>query len=330
MRRTKTGIWLLLAWLLVMLPAPISAQPPPLPHAFYGAVEVNGEPAPAGAQVEARGAGVLTGVSGNPITVTQAGQYGGPGGFDPKLVVQGQVADGTPMEFYVDGVRAQCAVPGGPWQESYPFKSGTITELNLKVVGPAATPTLLPTVEPTLTPSPTAGPAVIVPSPTPTPGATSMPTLPPPSATPLMVVPTPTSSPPAPSPTPMASPTAVIPAATPTPLPTALPLFPAPTATATSTPSVLPLLPTETQPLPTLPQQQVTAPATVTAAITEQATKVGVPSKPVETPTTLVPEGTSESGGIPTLWIGALVFLIVCAAVVLVVIGVRHCTGARI
>ncbi|MGA9349127.1 MAG: hypothetical protein WBW48_10020 [Anaerolineae bacterium] len=354
-KRAATRV--LLAGLCLLAAAfvrPVSAQqPPPLPHAFYGAVEVNGEPAPVGTQVEARGAGVLTGVSGNPITVTQAGQYGGPGGFDPKLVVQGQVADSTPMEFYVDGVRAQCAVPGGPWQESYPFKSGMITELNLKVVGPAATstPTLLPTVEPTLTPSPTAGPAVIVPSPTPTPGATSTPTLPPPSATPFtMVVPTPTSSPPAPSPTPMASPTAVIPAstptplptalplfptptpmasptavipaATPTPLPTALPLFPAPTATATSTPSVLPLLPTETRPLPTLPQQQVTTPATVTAAITTQATKSGVPSKPVETPTTLVPEGASESGGIPALWIGALMFLIVCA-VVLVVIVVR-------
>jgi len=132
-KRAATRV--LLAGLCLLAAAfvrPVSAQqPPPLPHAFYGAVEVNGEPAPVGTQVEARGTGVLTGVSGNPIMVTQAGRYGGSGGFDPKLVVQGQVADGTPIEFYVDGVRAQCAVPGGTWQESYPFSSGAVTELDL-------------------------------------------------------------------------------------------------------------------------------------------------------------------------------------------------------
>jgi len=117
--------------MIVSVATPAAVQPPPIPHSFYGTVEINGAPAPVGTQVEARGAGVQTGVSGNPITVTQAGQYGGPGGFDPKLVVQGQVANGTPIEFYVDGVRAQCAVPGGTWQESYPFSSGAVTELDL-------------------------------------------------------------------------------------------------------------------------------------------------------------------------------------------------------
>jgi hypothetical protein len=56
---------------------------------------------------------------------------------------------------------------------------------------------------------------------------------------------------------------------------------------------------------------------------TEQATKVVVALKPVAT-LTPIPEGTSESGGIPRLWIVAPVFLIVCAAVVLVVIGRRR------
>ena len=118
-------------WMVVSVTTPAMVQPPPIPHSFYGAVEINGEPAPVGTQVEARGAGVLTGVSGNPITVTQAGQYGGPGGFDPKLVVQGEIAEGTPIYFYVNGAPAQCAVTGGPWQESYPFSSGAVTELNL-------------------------------------------------------------------------------------------------------------------------------------------------------------------------------------------------------
>jgi len=90
-KRAATRV--LLAGLCLLAAAfvrPVSAEPPPpLPHAFYGAVEVNGEPAPAGTQVEARGAGVLTGVLGNPITVTQARpvrwawrfrpQAGGPG-----------------------------------------------------------------------------------------------------------------------------------------------------------------------------------------------------------------------------------------------------------
>jgi len=86
--------------------------------------------------------------------------YGGPGGFDPKLVVQGTIADGTPLEFYVDGVRAQCAQPGGAWSDTFPFAAGGITELNLRVLGPTPTetPTNTPTSTPTSTPSPTSTP----------------------------------------------------------------------------------------------------------------------------------------------------------------------------
>ncbi|MGA9349123.1 MAG: hypothetical protein WBW48_10000 [Anaerolineae bacterium] len=159
-------------WMVVSVTTPAMAQPPPIPHSFYGAVEINGEPAPVGTQVEARGTGVQTGVSGNPITVTQAGQYGGPGGFDPKLVVQGEIADGTPIYFYVNGAPAQCAVPGGPWQESYPFRSGAVTELNLRVLQPTATPTTTatntPTSAPTNTPTSTPTPPYFVTA-TPTP-----------------------------------------------------------------------------------------------------------------------------------------------------------------
>ena len=113
---------------------PSSAQPL-LPHAFYGSVTIDGTPAANGTVVEARGEGVLTGIEGNPITVTEAGKYGGPGGFDPKLVVQGDIIDGTSLTFYVNNVTAQCydAQAGGEWLDSYPFKSGDITILNLKV-----------------------------------------------------------------------------------------------------------------------------------------------------------------------------------------------------
>lgn len=105
-----------------------------LPHAFYGSVTINGTPAANGTVVEARGEGVLTGIEGNPITVTEAGKYGGPDGSDP-LVVQGDITDGTNLTFYVNNVTAQCydVQAGGEWLDSYPFKSGNITVLNLKV-----------------------------------------------------------------------------------------------------------------------------------------------------------------------------------------------------
>jgi len=129
---------------------PCSAQPP-MPHAFYGSVTIDGTPAANGTVVEARGTGVLTGIEGNPITATEAGKYGGPGGFDPKLVVQGDITDGTKLTFYVNNVTAQCydVQAGGEWLDSYPFKSGDITILNLKV-GEA------PPIEPDISVSPAA------------------------------------------------------------------------------------------------------------------------------------------------------------------------------
>ena len=125
---------------LIAIPAlaipvtPCLAQPL-MPHAFYGSVTINGTPAATGTVVEARGEGVLTGIEDNPITVTEAGKYGGQGGLDPKLVVQGNITAGTSLTFYVNNVTAQCydVQAGGEWLDSYPFKSGDITILNLKV-----------------------------------------------------------------------------------------------------------------------------------------------------------------------------------------------------
>ena len=73
------------------------------------------------------------GIPGNPITTTVVGQYGATA-FDLKLAVQGQgLVDGTPIEFYINGFKAECAEPGGPWQSSYPFQSQAVTDLNLRV-----------------------------------------------------------------------------------------------------------------------------------------------------------------------------------------------------
>ncbi|MBA7470174.1 hypothetical protein ES707_05452 [subsurface metagenome] len=120
----KATIFIVVALLLTLCSAPVYASTPLLPHAFYGNVTINGSPARTGTTVEARGEGVLTGIAGNPITVTETGKYGGPGGLDPKLVVQGDIADEATITFYVNGKSTG---------ETYPFDSGEVTELPLSV-----------------------------------------------------------------------------------------------------------------------------------------------------------------------------------------------------
>jgi len=134
----KSKLWLLypvLALLLMFsLGVPASAADPvPLPHNFYGSVTIGTEPAPPGKVVEARGEGVMT-TAANPITTTEAGKYGGPGPTEPKLEVQGYIVDGTPIEFYVNGVKAQCREHGTEaWLDSYPWHTMGRTELDLRV-----------------------------------------------------------------------------------------------------------------------------------------------------------------------------------------------------
>jgi hypothetical protein len=148
--------------LCMLLANSAAAQPLPPPHAFFGAVSINDQAAPAGTVIEARGEGVRTGIPGNPMTSQFAGYYGGPTGLEEKLVVQGQVGDGDLLSFYVNGERAQVAEPSGPWVDSYPFHSLAITPLNLRLGGSKPSPSLAdimarPTpVVPTAAPSPTA------------------------------------------------------------------------------------------------------------------------------------------------------------------------------
>jgi hypothetical protein len=163
---TKVVTTLLGFWLIAVLGCPAAtAQAPTLPHAFYGNIEIAGAAAPVDTQVEARGVGVVSNISGNPLVTTEIGKYGGPSAFAPKLLVQGAVAAGTPIEFYVNGVRAECSVEGGAWQASVPFAAGTITQVNLRV-GQAPP---LPTPTPTATASPTATRTPNTPTHTPTP-----------------------------------------------------------------------------------------------------------------------------------------------------------------
>ena len=122
--KMKTIAFILLAVLLALFATPVYAQSvPALPHAFYGVVEVNGDPAPVGIEVEARGDGVLTGVDGNPVVTTADGKYGSlDDPFEPMLIVQGDIEEGATLTFYVSGVSTG---------QTAEWHSTEVTELNL-------------------------------------------------------------------------------------------------------------------------------------------------------------------------------------------------------
>jgi len=124
--KVKMVAFMFLAMLLALAATPVYADiAPTLPHAFYGAVAINGSPAPVGTLVKVMGEGVQTGVGTNPIETTVAGEYGG--GTDPmapKLVVQGSVADGTTVTFYVNGFSTG---------QTATWHSGEVTEVDLAV-----------------------------------------------------------------------------------------------------------------------------------------------------------------------------------------------------
>jgi len=121
---------------------------PQLPHAFYGSVEVAGSPANAGISVEAAGIGVRSNITGNPVDTLPDGTYGKANFTAQKLIVQGNIAAGTSLHFYVGGLQAEVydVTAGGPWKETYPFEAGGETELNIRIASqPAAGQTRVPT-----------------------------------------------------------------------------------------------------------------------------------------------------------------------------------------
>lgn len=151
---------------------------PPLPHAFFGRAYINGNPAPVGTQIEARGENVRIDITGNPIEVLVEGFYGSTDNTAINLVVQGDMTEGTPIEFYVNGQKAYCN-DGSGWEESYPYQAGGITSLDLwlgalstEAAIPTATRT--PTFAPTVPRTATSTQAVVTrASSTPLPGATA-------------------------------------------------------------------------------------------------------------------------------------------------------------
>ena len=167
--KAKTIAFVILAGLLTLFTTPVYAQEdiPPLPHAFYGTVEVNGSPAPAGTEVEARGEGVQVDVGNNPVVITVEGRYGSSEPLEPKLIVQGDIAEGSAVTFYVNGVSTG---------QTTEWHTGGVTELNLAVTieGPPPETTETPPPETTETPppeTPSAPPAPPAPPASPSPTA---------------------------------------------------------------------------------------------------------------------------------------------------------------
>jgi hypothetical protein len=147
----KRSVFLLLLSFLVaffVCLQPVSGQAgPALPHEFFGKVFIGDNPAPVGLEVEAVGPGVyslqveisgrMITVTGNPVSTQAGGVYGESGISAQKLLVQGDVEPGTPLDFYVGGVKAEVypVSTNGPWKENYTYLPGEITELNLRIVG---------------------------------------------------------------------------------------------------------------------------------------------------------------------------------------------------
>ena len=117
----KTKILVLVLLLILCTSAyPVCAEEvPPLPHAFYGTVkDINGNGAPVGAVVQA----FVGGIERGSITVTDAGKYGSENPGGAKLLVQGDIEDGSEITFYIKGV---------PAKETATFESGEVTLLDL-------------------------------------------------------------------------------------------------------------------------------------------------------------------------------------------------------
>jgi len=114
LKRLKFATFGFLILLLALLPAG-SVFADGMGHGFYGTVKVDGVDASIGTEISAK-VGVTEYGS---RTVTTPGSY--------ALIVQGEIADGATIDFYVDGDKAD---------ETFPFHDGWTTELNLTVTVP--------------------------------------------------------------------------------------------------------------------------------------------------------------------------------------------------
>jgi len=111
----------------IVLPVFVLAAPPQLPHILYGNATNNGNNVPVNTVIIAKVGGIEKGR----ITVSTAGQYGGSGALDEKLLVQGNIANGAVVSFYIGDNSASQTVN---------FSSGSIQQLNLTFTTTTTTP----------------------------------------------------------------------------------------------------------------------------------------------------------------------------------------------
>ncbi len=144
-------VFLSLALLATVSAVPVYAQAPPgIPHAFYGSVDINNNPAPDGTEISATvdTGSIIEGIElQNPVT-TEGGSYGI---TSLRLLVQGDIPNGATITFHVTnvngtaiaGVTATFIAGGGPDEKNL---SVTIEEppapSGVSGAGPAPQPTV--------------------------------------------------------------------------------------------------------------------------------------------------------------------------------------------
>jgi hypothetical protein len=151
-RKICPALIMLALSVIILLVIPVTADDadtaPQLPQGFYGTVEFSGNLIGQGYIVEAVGPGVRSNLEGNPVTTLADGSYGAANFTAQRLLVQGDIATGTPLEFYVGNIKAEVSdvSAGGSWNTTYSFQPGEKTELNLRIASlPAAGQTREPT-----------------------------------------------------------------------------------------------------------------------------------------------------------------------------------------
>jgi hypothetical protein len=115
---------------------------PHSPHRFSGLVTIDGEPAPEYTNISVAGPGVCSTEGGNPVYTNADGSYGSAVISGQALLVQGCIDNGTPLAFSVNGIPAEVydVSTGGPWQSTYPFRSGAETTLHIRIQSPVPPP----------------------------------------------------------------------------------------------------------------------------------------------------------------------------------------------
>jgi len=109
----------------VILPVFVLATPPQLPHIFYGNVTNGGAVVPVNTIIIAK----VDGVEKGRVTVSVAGEYGGPNALDKKLLVQGSFSSSDVVKFYIgDNVADQEVL----------FSTGVVRNLDLTFNVPAS------------------------------------------------------------------------------------------------------------------------------------------------------------------------------------------------